>query len=54
MVNRLQNLHGAGEEATKYTDYYEVEALCDTYIVELCTALAIELYLDRPGEPGWI
>ena len=54
MVNRLQNLPGAGEEATKYTDYYEVEALCDTYIVELSTALAIERYLDTPGEPGWI
>jgi len=54
MVNRLQNLPGAGEEATKYTDYYEVEALCDTYIVELATALVIERGLDMPGEPGWI
>ena len=54
MVNRLQNLPGAGEEATKYTNYYEVEALCDSYIGGLATALVIERCLAMPGDPGWI
>jgi hypothetical protein len=56
MVNRLKGLLGAqeGEERTSSTDYYEVGARCDTYIVELATALAIERQLDNPGEPGWV
>jgi hypothetical protein len=54
MVNRLQNILGGTEETTKYTDYYEVDAIGDTYIVELSTALSIERQLDHPGEPGWI
>jgi hypothetical protein len=54
MVNRLQNILGSVEEKTKYTDYYEVDAIGETYIVELSTALAIERQLDQPGEQGWI
>ena len=54
MVNRLQKILGSDEETTKYTEYYEVDAIGDTYIVELSTALAIERQLDRPGESVWI
>ena len=54
MVNRLQKILGTDEETTKYTDYYEVDAYGDTYIVELATALAIERQLDQAGELVWI
>ena len=54
MVNRLKDLIAEGEEATKYTEYYEVDATGDTYIVELSTALAIERHLDQPDNQEWI
>jgi hypothetical protein len=54
MLNRLKHLLGACEETTKFTDSYEVEALGDTYIVELATALAIERHLDKAGEAVWV
>ena len=61
MVNRLQKLLGAGEgeegeeeTPSKYMDYYVVDAIGDTYIVELSTALAIERHIDKPGSEVWI
>lgn len=54
MVNRLQYLMGEVPEPTAYTDYYEVEALGDTYIVPLSTALAIERQLERCGTTEWL
>ena len=55
MGNRLQHLLGEIPEATSYTDFYELEALGDTFIVALSTALAIERQLDQCGQaPAWI
>ena len=54
MVNRLQYLMGQVPEPTSYTDYYEIEALGDTYIVPLSTALAIERQLDQCATREWL
>ena len=54
MVNRLQYLMGQVPEPTSYTDYYEIEALGDTYIVPLSTALAIERQLDNCATREWL
>jgi hypothetical protein len=54
MVNRVQHLLGEIPEATSYTDFYELEALGDTFIVALSTALAIERQIDRRGTPDWL
>jgi hypothetical protein len=56
MINRLQNLPlpGITEEATSYTDFYELEALGDTYIVSLGTVLAVERQLDKSVTPEWL
>jgi hypothetical protein len=54
MVNRLQYILDEIPDPTAYTDYYEVEALGDTYIVPLSTALAIERQLDTYGVLEWL
>jgi len=54
MVNRLQYLLDKIPEPTSYTDYYELEALGDNYIVPLSTALAIERELDRCVTTEWL
>lgn len=54
MVNRLRYLLGAVPEPTSYTDYFEVEALGDTYVVPLSTALAIERQLERCAMNEWL
>jgi hypothetical protein len=54
MVNRLQHLLARTPEATSYTDYFEIDALGDSYIVSLSTALAIERALDKAGTPDWL
>lgn len=55
MSNRLQYLMGEIPEATSYTDFYELEALGDTFVVALSTALAIERRLDQRSDmPEWI
>ena len=54
MLNRLQYLRGEPPEATSYTDFYELEALGDTYVIALSTALAIERRLDQCATPEWL
>lgn len=54
MVNRLQYLPGNVPEPTSYTDYYEIDALGETYIVPLSTALAIERQLERSSATDWL
>ena len=54
MINRLQHLFGAPPEAISYTDFYELEALGDTYVVALGTVLAIERQLDQGAVPDWL
>jgi DNA-binding PadR family transcriptional regulator len=54
MINRLQHFLEETPEATQFTDYCEIEALGDTYIVALSTALYIERHLDDVNEPGWL
>ena len=54
MVNRLQYLMGQVPEPTSYTGYYEIEALGETYIVPLSTALAIERQLDSCSTREWL
>jgi len=54
MVNRLKYILGEVPDPTAYTDFYEVEALGDTYIVPLSTALAIERQLDSCGVLEWL
>ena len=56
MINRLQNLSlpGITEEATSYTDFYELEAFGDTYIVSLGTVLGVERQLDKGASPEWL
>ena len=54
MVNRLQYLEDEIPEATSYTDYYELEAFGDTYVVALSTALAVERQLDQCAMPDWL
>jgi len=54
MINRMKHLTGETPEATSYTDFYELEALGDTYIVTLSTALAVERQLDKCGMPDWL
>jgi hypothetical protein len=53
MTNRLQYLLGQIPEAI-YTDYYEVDALGDTYIVSLATAFAIERALHKAASPDYV
>jgi hypothetical protein len=50
----MQYLNGEPPEAMSYTDYVEIEATGDTYIVALSTALFIERQLDQCGAPGWL
>lgn len=54
MINRLQYLLGEFPEPTSYTDYYEVEALGDTYIVPLSTAHVIERELEKSAVTDWL
>lgn len=54
MINRLQYLLGEFPEPTSYTDYYEVEALGDTYIVPLSTAHVIERELEKSTVTDWL
>ena len=56
MINRLRHLAlpGITQEATSYTDFYELEALGDTYIVSLGTVLAVERQLDQCAMPEWL
>jgi hypothetical protein len=54
MVNRLQHLWEETPEATQFTDYYEIHALGDIYIVALSTVLNVERQLDQVNTPGWI
>jgi len=54
MINRLQSLPGITREATSYNDFYELEALGDTYIVSLGTVLAVERQLDKGATPEWL
>ena len=53
MINRLQDLLDKTPEAI-FTDYYEVDALGDTYIVSYATAFVIERALDEVATPDWI
>lgn len=54
MINRMQQFLGDAPEPAAYTDYYELEAVGDTYIVAMSTALAVEQRLDRCGTPVWL
>ncbi len=54
MLNRLQYLRGEPPEATAYTDFYELEAAGDIFVVALSTALAIERRLDQCATPEWL
>lgn len=54
MVNRVQYLRGDPPEAMSYTDFYEVEAAGDTYIVALSTALAIGAQHNERAAPDWL
>jgi hypothetical protein len=54
MGNRLRYRRGEVPAPTSYTDYYELEALGDTYIVPLSTALAVERELDRCVTTEWL
>ncbi len=54
MINRLQHLLGEPAEAISFTDFYELEALGDMYIVALGTVLAIERQLDQGATPDWL
>jgi hypothetical protein len=54
MINRLQHLLGEPPEAISFTDFYELEALGDMYIVALGTVLAIERQLDQGAMPDWL
>lgn len=54
MVNRLKYFTGQVPDPTSYTDLYEVEALGDTYIVPLSTALVIERQLDSSSVTEWL
>jgi len=54
MINRLQHLLGEPREVVSFTDFYELEALGDTYIVALGTVLAIERQLDQSATPDWL
>ena len=54
MVNRLQYLMGEVPDPTSYTDFYEIEAIGDTYIVPLSTALAIGRQLERCAVTDWL
>ena len=51
MITRLKNRPGIAPEATSYNDFYELEALGDTYIVSLGTVLTVERELDRCATP---
>ena len=53
MTNRLQYLLGQIPEAI-YTDYYEVDAVGETYIVSFTTAFAIERTLETAASPDWV
>lgn len=54
MVNRLKHILEDHSGSNEYNEYYEVEALGDTYVVSLSTALYVERELDRCGEPMWL
>jgi hypothetical protein len=54
MVHRLQYLLEETPEAKQFTDYCEIEALGDTYIVALSTAFYIERNLEDVCPPGWL
>ncbi len=54
VINRLQYLLGPAPETFLYTDYYEIEAFGNTYVVPFSTALLVERELDRYGARGWI
>jgi hypothetical protein len=54
MFNRVQRLLGDVPEATSFTDFYELEAAGDIYVVALSTALAIERRLDQCVTPEWL
>jgi hypothetical protein len=54
MVIRLQSLLGPPPETFTFTDFYEVDALGDTYIVSLATAFAIERAVADAATPDWV
>ncbi len=54
MVNRLQHLVSDIPEAISFTDFYELQALGDTYIVALSAALEVERQLDQCATPDWL
>lgn len=54
MINRVKHLLGEIPQATSYTDFYELEALGDTFVVAFSTALAIERQIDDRGVPDWL
>ena len=51
MIKRLKSRPGIVPEATSYNDFYELEALGDTYIVSLGTVLTVERELARCATP---
>lgn len=54
MIDRLHYLLDEIPEPTSYTDYYEVEALGETYIVPLSTAHVIERELEKSAVTEWL
>lgn len=54
MVNRIRHLVDEPRESAAYDEFYEIEGVCDTYIVPYYTALAIERQLDRVPHPMWV
>ena len=54
MTNRLKYLRGKIPHPTAYTDYFEVQALGDAYIVPLSTAQAIERQLETCSVTDWV
>lgn len=54
MIHRLRYRRGEVPAPTSYTDYFEIEALGDTYIVSLSTALAVERQLEKCAVTEWL
>jgi hypothetical protein len=54
MAARLRYLLGQVPEPTSYTDYFEIEAVGETYIVPLSTALVVERELEQCGATAWL
>ena len=54
MINQLKNPPWITRKATSYNDFYELEALGDTYIVSLGTVLSVERQREQRTPPEWI